>query len=87
MQDSYQNVREKNARKVGRVQTNEDILHGLLISSDPQISRIRPKLSKSECSELFPEVMQLLQVDSIGNDFEEEEIVVMEAEDISDPLL
>lgn len=42
----FRNIRENNTRKIGRIENNVDILHGLLISSDPHISQIRPKFSK-----------------------------------------
>lgn len=37
----FRNVRENNSRKNSRTNTNEDILHWLLISSDPVISSLR----------------------------------------------
>lgn len=49
--------REHSTRKIGRKQTIEDLLHALLISSDPLISSIRP-LPKRKSA---PEVLKLLK--------------------------
>jgi len=35
------NIREIYSRKYSRIETNEDLLHGLLVSSDPLISSLR----------------------------------------------
>lgn len=83
----FRNVRERHTRKIGRIQTNEDIIHGLLISSDPHISNIRPKFIKSAHHELYPEAVQLLHIDTVDDGREEEEIMITESENISDPLL
>lgn len=84
----FRNVRERHTRKTGRIETNLDILHGLLISSDPHISRIRPKLQKKTLHELLPEAIELLQVDSAREvlEEEEEESWVAEYENFRDPL-
>lgn len=37
----FRRIRECNTRKMSRVETNEDIIHGLLISSDPVITSFR----------------------------------------------
>lgn len=83
----FRNVRERNTRKTGREETNIDIIHGLLISSDPYISLIKPKFSKKMHRELHPEASELLQYNFDGTDFEEEENIVMDCENIPDPLL
>ena len=49
---------EYSTRKIGRKQTIEDLLHALLISSDPFISSIRP-LPKRKSGTLAPEVLKL----------------------------
>lgn len=46
-------------RKINRKATNKDLLHHLLMSSDPIISSLRPDLRKSKKQELFPEVQEL----------------------------
>lgn len=57
----FRNVRENNSRKSSRINTNEDILHWLLISSDPVISSLRtfypkkPFVYDSEHERLFVE--------------------------------
>jgi hypothetical protein len=35
------NIRENYSRKCSRIETNENLLHGLLVSSDPVISNLR----------------------------------------------
>lgn len=52
--------REHSTRKIGRKQTIEDLLHALLISSDPLISSIRP-LPQRKSGTLAPEVLKLLK--------------------------
>lgn len=57
----FRRIRECNTRKTSRRETNEDLIHGLLISSDPVISNLRrdfegkPKLYDTEVMELFAE--------------------------------
>lgn len=58
------NFREMHTRKFSRVSANQDLLHRLLITSDPLISSLRqlpPKKSTSICSE----VLSLLEVPSV----------------------
>lgn len=79
----FRNTREHHTRKMGRTLTNEDILHNFLITSDPYISHIKPKLDKYKKLIFFPEAVQLLAAEEI----EEEEIDVLEAsENVPDPL-
>lgn len=51
--------REFYTRKISRVKTNEDLLHSLLISSDPVITSFR-KIEQSKKLELFDEAKELL---------------------------
>lgn len=51
--------REYNTRKMSRIKTNEDLMHSLLISSDPVITANR-KIAISKKLELFPESIALL---------------------------
>lgn len=76
-------AREHHTRKMGRIQTNEDILHTFLITSDPFISHIRPKYAVSKKLFLFSEATELL--DSV----EEEEKVEIDEDpaNTADPLL
>jgi len=53
--------REHNTRKINRKQNVEDLLHALLISSDPLISSLRP-LPKRKTNELPQEVIKLLEI-------------------------
>jgi len=57
----FRQYRRENTRKSNRRITNEDILHSLLISSDPYITSLRPQLSKSMKKEMFPETLELLK--------------------------
>lgn len=56
----FKNAREHNSRFCSRRANNEDILHYLLISSDPFISAIRLKKDK-KMKELSEEAKQLLK--------------------------
>lgn len=51
--------REFNTRKISRIKTNEDLLHNLLISSDPLITSHR-EIETAKKLELFAETKDLL---------------------------
>lgn len=51
--------RSQNTRKISRIKTNEDLLHALLISSDPVVSSHR-KIENSKKNDLFEEADSLL---------------------------
>lgn len=42
----FRRIRQNNTRKMNRLLTNEDVIHGLLISSDPYISSLRKTVKK-----------------------------------------
>ena len=69
----FRSVRKKHARKIGRIQTNEDILHNFLISSDPYITHIKPKFAKGKCLEMFPEALEILKELQLPGDIPETE--------------
>lgn len=54
------NYRLYHSRKKGRIESNEDVMHNLLLSSDPFINSFRTKL-KLKKLELPDEVKQLLK--------------------------
>lgn len=56
----FRKYRESHSRKVSRTATNEDILHNLLLSSDPKITSLRPRLAKQNRMVLSPKVKELL---------------------------
>lgn len=56
----FRNSRQRHARKIGRKQSNEDVLHHLLLTSDPYLSHIRPKCSAYVKMDLLPEAVDLL---------------------------
>lgn len=58
----FRNIRENNSRKNSRTNSNEDILHWLLIYSDPVISKHRKLVHKKQ-SVFEPEVIQLFKTD------------------------
>ena len=60
----YRFYREHRTRKVSRIKTNEDLLHLLLVSSDPFISGTR-SIPKKKSDPFSPDVLQLLQSPSI----------------------
>lgn len=62
----YRYYREHNTRKMSRLQTNEDLMHMFLISSDPLISNIR-KLPTKKASLLCKDVLDLLKVPELSN--------------------
>ncbi|KAL0829173.1 hypothetical protein ABMA28_004012 [Loxostege sticticalis] len=55
----FRNVRLAHTRKIGRTQTNLDIIHNFLISSDPYITHIRPNFVRQQ-KQLMPEVNDLI---------------------------
>lgn len=55
----FKRFRENNTRKCSREQTNIDLLHILLISSDPYISSLR-NISKRSNKTFLPETKELL---------------------------
>lgn len=57
----FKRIRQFNTRKTGRIETNEDLLNGLLITSDPVISSIRYK-AKHKVSELPEDATFLLKL-------------------------
>lgn len=57
----FKNIREHHTRKMSRIHTNEDLIHGLLISSDPLISSFRTPFSKNK-QDFDDEVVQLLKI-------------------------
>lgn len=56
----FRKFREGHSRKNSRVATNEDILHNLLLSSDPKLSIIRPRMSQKTRMSLSPKCLDLL---------------------------
>lgn len=66
---TFRKTREFRSRKMNRLSNNEDVLHNLLISSDPHISEIRPRYGhKSGKESLFPETISLM----VNGDFSED---------------
>lgn len=57
----FKNIRLHHTRKMSRVNTNEDLIHGLLVSSDPLITSLRTPFQKPKC-ELGSDVLQLLKI-------------------------
>lgn len=65
------NYRELFTRKTSRIESNLDLLHRLLISSDPFICSLR-KATKTKRRTLPKEVIGLLSVPEYGNDIDSE---------------
>lgn len=59
----FKRFRENNTRKCSREDTNIDLLHILLISSDPYISSLR-NISKRSNKTFFLETMELLKIEN-----------------------
>lgn len=53
--------RQYRTRKISRTKTNEDLLHALLLSSDPVISSLR-KLPQRKSHSLPREVVEMLKI-------------------------
>lgn len=56
----FRRIRENNTRKNSRSNTNEDIVHWLLVSSDPVISSLRTSFPK-KIVDFDPDVVKLLK--------------------------
>lgn len=54
-------ARENSTRKKSRQDTNEDLIHFLLVTSDPYISSLRTTMLKKE-EELLPQAEELLEI-------------------------
>lgn len=64
----YKNYREHHSRKISRLAQNEDVLHFLLLSSDPYISSIRNTPKKKRKMLLDSEVRALLNVENMEDE-------------------
>ncbi|KAL4721517.1 hypothetical protein ACJJTC_007665 [Scirpophaga incertulas] len=72
----FKKIREHHTRKFCRKATNEDILHGLLVSSDPFLSNVRPILRKKTKTAISDDMRNLLTSrDDKGEDDENIEFV------------
>lgn len=58
----FRQIREHHTRKTSRIDTNTDLIHGLLISSDPLISSLRTPFTKPKY-EMDDEVSKLLKIE------------------------
>lgn len=56
----FKRIRQNHTRKMSRLQTNEDLIHGLLVSSDPYISSLRKVYTKKK-KPFDDEVLHLLK--------------------------
>ncbi|KAG4066278.1 hypothetical protein HA402_000502 [Bradysia odoriphaga] len=57
----FKRIRQNHTRKMSRLETNEDLIHGLLVSSDPYISSMRKDFPKKE-KPIDSEIAQLLKL-------------------------
>lgn len=78
----FKKIREQHSRKFCRKATNEDIFNGLLVSSDPYLSSIRPVLRKSINTPITDDMKSLLIDEDADVDKENIEFV-----DINAPML
>lgn len=69
---SYKNLRLYHARKTSRINTNTDIMHWMLVSSDPIITSWR-KSKKKESKPFSKEVLDLLKEPEITMDLSDAE--------------
>lgn len=61
----FKNYREHHTRKNSRLNTNNDLLHILLISSDPVISSLR-KIKTKNSSKFSNEARTLLKINDLN---------------------
>lgn len=61
MNKNLRSIRQYNTTETSRINTNEKLLHNLLVSSDPLISSMRPRQTKSK-EPLFEEAKELLEI-------------------------
>lgn len=64
----FRKYREGHSRKHSSISCNEDIMHNLLLSSDPLVTSIRPKVNKFVKKSSFKEFYEL--TDSEKSDIE-----------------
>lgn len=57
----YKNYRLRHSRKCSRIATNEDIMHRMMLTSDPMITHLTPSFSKKNRSDISKEVKALLE--------------------------
>ncbi|CAI6358177.1 unnamed protein product [Macrosiphum euphorbiae] len=77
----YKKFREHHTQKNSRISTNEDLIHMLLVASDPYLSSIRP-LPKKQISELSDDVKSLILCDT-ETEKEEYEAATSDGETVS----
>lgn len=75
----FKKIREHHSRKFCRKATNEDIFNGLLVSSDPYLSSMRPVLKKAINTPITDDMKSLLIGDDADVDKENIEFVDINA--------
>lgn len=84
----FRHIREHHTRKASRTKANEDLLHNLLISSDPYLYYLRPKFSSSPKMNFIPETINLLKFEEEENEDEEEVACPLPSnQEATDPLV
>ena len=73
----YKKFRLYHARKCSRLETNEDVFHTLLYTSDPYITSIRKPYNKN-VQELDEDTLQLLKVNELISGTESPYVVMMQ---------
>lgn len=58
----FRRFREHNSRKMSRQASNEDIFKMLLVSSDPLVSALRPRMDAHKRQKPFPETLRIINV-------------------------
>lgn len=71
----FRKLREHHTRKFCRRATNHDIFNGFIVSSDPYLSSIRPKLTNKSRNDLTEEMKSHLLIDPDTMDKENIEFV------------
>lgn len=66
----FRKYRENHSQKINRIATNEDILHNLLLSSDPKITSLRSRMTKQSVMILSPKAQELLHLSTEPEELE-----------------
>ena len=69
----FRNIRKFHTRKISRAKSNEDLIHGLLFSSDPFINSLRKKVKLHRKDLLNDKVLELIDdIEIIDTDKDED---------------
>lgn len=76
----FRRYREHHSRKINYVACNEDVLHSLLITSDPMLAQIRPRMETSKKRIMFKEATDLVIQEDSQIDFVDVDQLISDTE-------